>query len=117
MITPIAASSFAGRSVGQSRQSGGHRIDLQKRFAQGFSILAHYTWSKTLDTGGTGSGSAFTEVTSIQNIDNIRAEWPLSTQDVPQRFQFTWQSVISGQRSKAVLSALPLTTFSLPSQR
>jgi len=63
------------------------QLKLQKRFSAGLSFLAHYTWSKTMDTGGMGSGIAFTDPTSIQNIYNIRDEWSLSTGDVPHRFQ------------------------------
>jgi len=73
-------------NVGDSKYHG-LQLSLQKRFTQGLSFLTHYTWSKSMDIGGTGSGIAFTDVTSIQNIYNIRDEWSLSTQDVPHRFQ------------------------------
>jgi hypothetical protein len=62
------------------------QLKLQKRFTKGLSLLTHYTWSKSMDIGGTGNGIAFTDPTPIQNIYNIRDEWSLSTADVPHRF-------------------------------
>ncbi len=62
------------------------QLKLQKRFAKGLSLLAHYTWSKSMDIGGTGNGIAFTDPTPVQNIYNLRDEWSLSTADVPHRF-------------------------------
>lgn len=59
------------------------QVSLQKRFTGGLSFLFNYTWSKSLDIGGTGNGIAFTDPTPIQNIYNIRDEWSLSTSDVP----------------------------------
>ncbi|MBI1765498.1 MAG: TonB-dependent receptor [Acidobacteria bacterium] len=85
----------------------GLQLSLQKRFSQGLSFLGHYTWSKTMDTGGTGSGIAFTDTTNIQNIYNIRDEWSLSTQDVPHRFQFTWHYELPFGYRRQLLSKLP----------
>jgi hypothetical protein len=62
------------------------QLKLQKRFTRGLSLLAHYTWSKSMDIGGTGNGIAFTDPTPVQNIYNLRDEWSLSTADVPHRF-------------------------------
>ncbi len=61
-------------------------IKLQKRFTKGLSLLTHYTWSKSMDIGGTGNGIAFFDPTPVQNIYNLRDEWSLSTADVPHRF-------------------------------
>lgn len=61
------------------------QLKLQKRFGKGLALLSHYTWSKTFDTGGTGSGIAFFDPTPIQNIYNIADERSLSNQDVPHR--------------------------------
>jgi hypothetical protein len=62
------------------------QLKVQKRFTKGLSLLAHYTWSKSMDIGGVGNGIAFFDPTPIQNIYNIRDEWSLSTADVPHRF-------------------------------
>jgi hypothetical protein len=62
------------------------QINLQKRFSDGLSATANYTWSKLLDTGGVGNGAAFLDATTIQNIYNLDAEYSLSTLDVPHRF-------------------------------
>jgi hypothetical protein len=79
------------------------QLKLQKRFSAGLSFLAHYTWSKTMDTGGMGSGIAFTDPTSIQNIYNIRDEWSLSTGDVPHRFQVSGVYELPFGQRKALL--------------
>jgi hypothetical protein len=65
------------------------QMSLQKRFTNGLSFLANYTWSKAMDIGGTGNGIAFTDSTPIQNIYNIRDEWSLSTSDVPHVFKLS----------------------------
>ena len=72
-------------NMGDSSYNAG-TIKLQKRFTKGLSMLTHYTWSKSLDIGGTGNGIAFTDPTPVQNIYNLRDEWSLSTADVPHRF-------------------------------
>jgi hypothetical protein len=61
----------------------------QRRFANGLSLLASYTWSRSLDNviglnlAGT---SQITSPTGPQNAYNLNGEWSLSTQDVPNRF-------------------------------
>ena len=85
----------------------GLQLSLQKRFTKGLSLLGNYTWSKTLDIGGTGSGIAFADTTNIQNIYNIRDEWSLSTQDLPHRFVFTWHYELPFGYRRHFLSKLP----------
>ncbi len=65
------------------------QLKLQKRFSGGVSLLTHYTWSKSLDTGGTGSGIAFYDATPVQDLYNLRDQRSLSTQDVPRRAVFS----------------------------
>jgi hypothetical protein len=83
------------------------QLKVQKRFAAGLSFLAHYTWSKSLDIGGTGNGIAFTDPTPIQNIYNIRDEWSLSTSDVPHRFQVSGVYELPFGQRKRFLNAIP----------
>ena len=61
----------------------------ERRFSNGLSILASYTWSRSEDdiTGASAAGSSnITQVTGPQNAYNLKGEWSLSTQDVPNRF-------------------------------
>ncbi|HEX4277388.1 MAG TPA: carboxypeptidase-like regulatory domain-containing protein [Bryobacteraceae bacterium] len=63
----------------------------ERRFSNGLGILASYTWSRSEDdiTGvNTAGASAITasSITGPQNAYNLRGEWGLSTQDVPNRF-------------------------------
>ncbi|HEY8562515.1 MAG TPA: carboxypeptidase regulatory-like domain-containing protein [Pyrinomonadaceae bacterium] len=62
------------------------QVNLQKRFSDGWSALANYTWSKLLDTGGVGNGAAFTDPTNTDDIFNYDEEYSYSTLDVPHRF-------------------------------
>ncbi|MBA4182735.1 MAG: carboxypeptidase regulatory-like domain-containing protein [Acidobacteria bacterium] len=62
------------------------QVNLQKRFSDGLSILANYTWSKLLDTGGVGNGASFTDPTNAEDIFNFDEEYSYSTLDVPHRF-------------------------------
>jgi hypothetical protein len=61
----------------------------QRRLANGLSLLASYTWSRSVDNvvglnlGGT---SQITSPTGPQDAYNLNGEWSLSTQDVPNRF-------------------------------
>lgn len=57
---------------------------LTRRFAKGFSVLASYVWSKTMDFVSADPGSA----AALQLVDenNIGRDYGLSSLDVPQRF-------------------------------
>ena len=64
-------------------------VRAQRRYANGFTLLASYTWSRSEDdvTGLNGAGSgAITAIAGPQNAYNLNGEWSLSTQDVPNRF-------------------------------
>jgi hypothetical protein len=75
----------------------GHRYDgnsiyhamiakVEKRFSQGFTVLASYTWSKTIgDTCGSAvQGNA--GGCGYQNLLDLRPERSVDNQDVPHRF-------------------------------
>jgi hypothetical protein len=61
----------------------------ERRFSNGVSLLASYTWSRSEDdiTGlNTAGSSNIAAVAGPQNAYDLNAEWSLSTQDVPNRF-------------------------------
>jgi hypothetical protein len=67
----------------------------ERRFGKGLSVLASYTWSRSMDnvTGlNTAGTSQVAAVSGPQNAYNMNGEWSLSTQDVPNRFTtaITW---------------------------
>jgi hypothetical protein len=69
------------------------RVSVTKRYAHGFSLLANYTFSKTLDTGA-GSGWGGTYSAGIwQNAYAPKLNYGLSTLDTPQAFNgaVLWQ--------------------------
>jgi hypothetical protein len=76
---------FAGAGVGNSTYNS-LQVKAEKRFSNGASILAAYTWAKLisdtdtltgwLEAGGTGG---------IQDYNNLRAEKSLASFDTPQR--------------------------------
>jgi hypothetical protein len=68
----------------------------QRRFSNGLSLLASYTWSRSNDNIiglNTAGASQVASVAGAQNAYNLPAEWSLSTQDVPNRFTtaFTYE--------------------------
>ena len=72
---------------------------LERRFAQGLSLLAAYTWGRTLDSV---SSSAYTPV----DIGCISCEWGLSDLHVKHRFTFSSVYELPFGRGRAYLSSL-----------
>jgi hypothetical protein len=61
----------------------------QRRFSNGLTLLASYTWSRSNDDllGVSLAGaSGIASVSGAQNAYNLAGEWSLSTQDTPNRF-------------------------------
>jgi hypothetical protein len=75
---------FATTNVLQSNYNAA-TIKLDKRFSQGYSFLATYTWSKSIDQGSEvfALGSTFN---ILANNNNFNLDKGLSTFDVPHRF-------------------------------
>jgi hypothetical protein len=92
---------FNGANVATSEPPIGdswyHALQMKwdKRFSQGFSFLAHYTWSKMIDTGSNASGNVnwLGAQTSVQNIWDLDSERSLSAHDVAHRIALSgiWQ--------------------------
>ena len=82
----LGNSSFFGASAYNSLQ-----VKVVRRFANGFSLLASYTWSKLMDNipaSETGFPGGSFGGTGIQDWDNLRAEWAVASFDTPQYFAF-----------------------------
>ncbi len=64
-------------------------LRAQRRFANGLSLLASYTWSRSMDNViglNLAGASQIAAVSGAQNAYNLGGEWSLSTQDAPNRF-------------------------------
>lgn len=67
----------------------GAQLTLNRRFAKGLQFLASYTWSKSLDYGGSAA-SGGGAVGNPQTITNLKAGYGPSGFDAPQRFVGSW---------------------------
>jgi hypothetical protein len=60
-----------------------------RRYANGLTLLASYTWSRSMDNllgVSTAGASQVAAEAGAQNAYNLNGEWSLSTQDAPNRF-------------------------------
>ncbi len=64
----------------------GLQLSAEKRYSRGLSLLAAYTWSKSLDEGGGGNSSSGDPRNNIQDPRDIRASYGLSSFDYRHRF-------------------------------
>ena len=101
VIRPIATSSY---------HSG--QFKLEKRFGQGFFLLATHTWSKSIDTISSAMFSAATNG-GVQNIFDPEKNRAVSDWDVPHRFalSYVWDLPYGtgrrfGQDASAAMRAL-----------
>ncbi len=80
--------SLANSGTGSSRYYGFY-FRAQRRFSNGLSMLASYTWSRSMDNligVNTAGASQIASVAGPQNAYNLNAERSLSTQDAPNRY-------------------------------
>lgn len=63
-------------------------LKVERRFTQGFSVLAAYTFSKLIDNNIGNGANNFTDGGNegVQDWDNLRAERSISSLDLPHRF-------------------------------
>jgi hypothetical protein len=73
-------------SIGTSSYHAGFGR-VQKRFSEGFSLLAHYTWSRFLDD--VTSTDEFGSLVSYMDAYNRDLDWARSGSDVPHHFVAT----------------------------
>lgn len=71
-----------------------------RRYSRGFSVGAHYTISKVLETGGGGNGIAFLDPAGIRDIYNVRLERSVGSFDVPQRAVITFSAQLPFGKGK-----------------
>jgi Carboxypeptidase regulatory-like domain/TonB dependent receptor len=62
------------------------QLSAEKRHSHGFSFLAAYTWSKSLDEGSGGNSSTGESRLNLQNPHNVRANYGRSSFDYRHRF-------------------------------
>jgi Carboxypeptidase regulatory-like domain len=96
--------SFAGAGIGNSTYES-LQVKAEKRFSNGASILAAYTWSKLISDADTitswleGGG-----VAGIQDFNNLRAEKSLASFDTPQRLVVSYIMDIPVGKGRKYLS-------------
>lgn len=84
---------FDGTNVGTAEPARGDsnyhalQVKWEKRFSQGLTTLAHYTWSKMIDNVSHSSGNVswLGGSTALQNIWDLRGERALSSHDIAHR--------------------------------
>ncbi len=101
----------AASSIYHSLQAG-----LDKRFSQGFSVGAHYTWSAFIDSASEIFNPSSGEVATPQDPFNPRADRARSTYDRPHRFtaNFVWELPLYREQAGTVghiLGGWQVSTF------
>ena len=81
----IAPGNF-GRSWGRSSYNS-LQAQVNKRFAKGFSLMAAYTWSKSMNTGCDGF---FNESCQMQNPYDFNKERSVASSDLPHILSVNW---------------------------
>jgi len=64
------------------------QVTLARRFAHGFTLMANYTWSKSMDIASDDQLNP--TVVSFVNSDNLRIDRAPSDFDTPYRFVVSW---------------------------
>ncbi len=86
----------------------------ERRFTNGISVLASYTWSRSKDdiTGASAAGASnIVQVTGPQNAYNLNGEWSLSTQNVPNRFTMSATYELPFGKGKKYLTGSNLLNY------
>ncbi len=84
LANPHLGSGWSWYSEGVSNYNA-LQIDLRRRLAAGLELRGVYTWSKSLDDGGTLNGSASANAPGLaEDARNLRLDWGPSTFDARQ---------------------------------
>jgi hypothetical protein len=92
LLRPMQQFDGAGGSETNTGDSWYHGLQMkwEKRFSKGLTMLAHYTWSKMLDTVSNGSSNldwlSSTSGRNVQSVLDYRLEKSFSSNDVAHRF-------------------------------
>jgi len=120
----IYAPYFAGIDSYESTATSSYQalqLSLNKRFSHGYTVLANYTYGKSLDISSTDA------LANYQNTLNLRAEKGPSDYDVRQRFvtSFLWAIpapaahlsgwLLGGWQVNGIFTAQTGTPFNVPS--
>lgn len=92
--------SWINPSIGDSSYHSGY-IRLERRFQAGFSLLAHYTWSKFIDD--VAGADEYGDPGSYMDAYNRRLDKSLSGSDIPHRTVLTGLYQTPALREKRVL--------------
>jgi hypothetical protein len=83
------------------------QIQVQKRFRQGGSILASYTWSKNIGNFDSSAGwLEASQLANVQNNNNLQAERAVSGFDVPQRLLVSYSYDLPFGRGRRFFSSV-----------
>jgi outer membrane receptor protein involved in Fe transport len=82
---PTFQSIMTNRNVGYSGYNS-LQLGLRKEFTTGLSVIANYTWSRTIDIGSATPGGAGGSLDVIQNDYDLNANKGRATSDSPSLF-------------------------------
>ena len=80
------------------------QMRVQRRYSNGISLLAAYTWSKSIDLGGGGLVGDIT----IRNVQNVGWERALSSSNIPRRLVMSYTYALPVGRGKQFRVANPV---------
>jgi hypothetical protein len=84
------------------------QLKYEKRFSNGISLLAHYTWSKAIDNSSFyGGANWLNSSTTVQAYHNLRLERSLSANDIPHRVVISYSYQLPIGRHGAIGRSLP----------
>jgi hypothetical protein len=81
---------------------------IERRFSDGLSLNANYTWSKSIDDAS-DVGTTFAETNIPQDVRNVRAEKALSSFDHRHRFVFSYSYQLPFGHGRNILEGWTIT--------
>ncbi len=89
------------------------QVQLQKRFSDGLSATASYTFSKAMDIGGAGNNNGGGGGSTVENIYDIASDYTISNFDIPHRFTAAFSYEVPFGRGRRFGSGLNRFTNAL----